>query len=172
MEWVGSIDVDFAGGLCTRPSTSCTVLMQRQHMTQMLSVTRKVLTLASAESEYHWTGCDAVAGIGLVNFAVNYCCLSWRQLPADATGVIGLADRCGAGLVRRFEMSTFWPWRYITAKTIDVTKTPGLQNWADLGTKHLPWADLAECVKGMGFVFVTGRARSALDIAAGRSSMA
>ena len=46
-------------------------------------------------------------------------------------------------------------------KTIDLAKIHGLKNWADLGTKHLPFADLLKCVQGLGFVFAEGRAESA-----------
>ena len=166
-ELVGSTDADFAGCLRTRQSTSCAVLMQGQHMIQMLSATQMVIALASAESEYYSMGRGAAAGIGLVNLAADYGRPLRLRLQADATGAIGIARRRGAGRVRHIETGTLWLQRHITAKTIDVTKIPGLQNWADLGTKHLPWADLAKCVKGLGFVFATGRAKSALDIATG-----
>ena len=102
-----------------------------------------------------------------MNLAADYGRTLRPRLQADATGATGIARRRGAGRVRHIETGTLWLQRPITAKPIDNQKTPGLQNWADLGAKHLPWADLAKCVKRLGFVFATGRARSALDIATG-----
>ena len=55
---------------------------------------------------------------------------------------------------------------------IDVTKIPGLQSWAGLGTEHLPWADQAKCVKGLDLVWATVRMKNASDIATRGSSMA
>ena len=141
--------------------------MHGQHMIKMLSATQKVIALASAESEYYSMVRGAAAGIGLVNLAADFGRSLRLRLQADATGAIGIARRRGAGRVRHIETGTLWLQRHITAKTIDVTKIDGPKNWADLGTKHLPWADVLKCVLGLGFVFSSGRAKSALDIAAG-----
>ena len=102
-----------------------------------------------------------------MNLAADYGRTLRPRVQADATGASGIARRRGAGRVRHIETGTLWLQRHITAKAIDVTKIPGLQSWAGLGTKHLPWADQAKCVKGLGFVLATGRAKSASDIATG-----
>ena len=103
----------------------------------------------------------AAAGIGLVSLARDFGYHLRLRLQADATGAIGIARRRGAGKVRHIETGTLWLQRHITMKTIDLAKIHGFKNWADLGTKHLPFADLLKCVRGLGFVFADGRADSA-----------
>ena len=110
----------------------------------------------------------AAAGVGLLSLARDFGCQLRLRLLADATGAIGIARRRGAGKVRHIETATLWLQRHITNKTIDLAKFHGLKNWADLGTKHLPWADLLKCVRGLGSLFEDGRAGSAKQTAVRR----
>ena len=160
-EILTSTDADFAGCTRTRQSTSCATLMHGVHLIKMISATQKVQALASAESEYYSMVRGAAAGIGLLSLARDFGYQLRLRLQADATGAIGIARRRGAGKVRHIETATLWLQRHITAKTIELAKIHGLKNWADLGTKHLPWADVLKCVRGLGFDFVDGRASSA-----------
>ena len=164
-EVVTSTDADFAGCLRTRQSTSCATLVHGQHLIKMIAATQKVQALATAESEFYALVRGAAAGIGLVSLAANYGRSLKLHLQDDATGAIGIARRRGAGKVRHIETGTLWLQRHITNKTISLSKIHGLSNWADLGTKHLPWADVLKCVQGLGFEFRTGRAVSAKDAA-------
>ena len=126
--------------------------MQGRHRIKKLSATRKVIALAFAESEYHRLVRGAAVRVELVNLAADYGRTLRPWLQTDATGALDIARRRGAERVRHIETGMLWLQRHITAKTIDVTKIPGLQSWVGLGTKHLPWADQAKCVKGLGFV--------------------
>ena len=158
-------DSDFAGCLRTRRSSSCAVLMHGTHMLKLISSTQTVEALSSGEAEWYALVHAASAAIGMANLGRDYGLTLGVSLAGDATACSGIAHRRGVGKIRHLEVRTLWLQRHITERKIKLEREPGVSNPADLGTKHLPRADLYKHLERLSYAVATGKCELALKAA-------
>ena len=159
---IGYSDSDHAGCLRTRRSTSCAVIMYGKHMIKFLSATQKVEALSSAESEWYALVRTASVAIGVTNLAKDLGLKVDLRLAGDATAASGIAHRRGAGRVRHIEAGTLWLQRLVVEKIVTLSREPGSDNVADLGTKHVDATTLNRIIGKLGYVKIEGRSTLAL----------
>ena len=170
-------DSDHAGCLRTRRSSSSTKVFYGNHLLKSSATTQTVTALSSGESEFY-AGVKATSiGIGFVSMlkdlgveleqsvevkvkSQDNACLEIR---ADASAGIGIASRRGAGRVRHIATPTLWLQKLIGDKKVLITKVPGADNCADMGTKHLDAATMLKHMKACGYRFVEGKSQIALS---------
>ena len=158
-------DSDWAGCKRTRRSTSCFVLMHGQHFLKMGSTTQQPVSLSSGEAEWHSAVRAGSALVGLVNMAKDLGRTLDPTLRVDASAAIGIASRRGVGKVRHLDVRTLWLQRLITDKLMKIAKTPGKENCADLGTKHLGRVEMWKHLNFLGFKKLAGRSSLSLRAA-------
>eukprot|EP00971_Amphidinium_carterae_P154771 3068581-Amphidinium_carterae.1 len=83
-------------------------------------------------------------------------------LHGDATAPAGIANRCGAGKVRRIDCATLWLQRLVTMKRIALHRKRGEDNPADLGAKHLAAVPMWKHLTTMGIDKREGNAKLVL----------
>ncbi len=76
-----------------------------------------------------------------------------------------MACRLGCGKVRHLHTPTLWIQRAVRDKQVEILKTPGKKNPADLGTKHLPGSEIWGHMARMGVHRLEGKSNIALQAA-------
>ena len=64
--------------------------------------------------------------------------------------------------MRHIEVGTLWLQRLVVEKIITLSREPGKDNVADLGTKHVDATTLSRIIDKLGYVKVDGRSSLAL----------
>eukprot|EP00971_Amphidinium_carterae_P211753 4201888-Amphidinium_carterae.1 len=158
-------DSDHAGCLRTRKSTSCSVAFYGSHMLKFTCSTQQPIAMSSGESEWYALVRAATICMGLVNMSADYGRILKPRLYGDATAANGIAHRRGAGKIRHIETCTLWLQGHITSGKIVLSRQPGDENCADLGTKHVEARTLQKHMRAMGYEYRDGRSRIALKAA-------
>eukprot|EP00971_Amphidinium_carterae_P352119 6492438-Amphidinium_carterae.2 len=162
-------DSDHAGCVRTRKSTSCSVILRGSHMLRFTCSTQQPIALSSGESEWYALVRAATVCLGMVNMCADYGRVLAPRLYGDATAASGIGHRRGAGKIRHIETSTLWLQGHITSGKITLSRQPGNQNCADLGTKHVDARTLQKHMEAMGFEFRGGRSQISLRAALAES---
>ena len=76
-----------------------------------------------------------------------------------------VAQGRGAGRIRHIATPTLWLQKTVDDGKVKVSKLPGKENPADLGTKHLGIKDIEQIWKQCGFYFAAGNPKIALKSA-------
>ena len=87
------------------------------------------------------------------------------DLKLDASAGIGIAQRRGAGRIRHIATPTLWLQKAVYDGKVRVSKVPGKDNPADLGTKYLGRKEIDKIWKQCGFYLATGASKIALRAA-------
>jgi hypothetical protein len=146
----------------TRKSTSCCASLMGSHAVQFASTTQISLSLSSAESEWKGLVKAAATGIGLQSLSADYGYDLELELLADASAAIGIGSRRGAGRLKHLDTGLLWLQDLVTRKALELTKTPGETNVADLGTKHLAAPRMRQLMAALSLEFRTGTHKLAL----------
>ena len=159
-------DSDWAGCLSTRKSTSCTVLKFGRHVLQVSSSTQTVQALSSPEAEFYALVKSASRLIGAVNMLADWAISLHAKLHTDSTGARGIASRRGSGKVRHIETPTLWLQALVSRKRIEVLKTKGATNIADLGAKYLSGPEISKIIEAMQMSVTRDKSEFALQVQA------
>ena len=131
-------DADWSGCKRTRKSVSGCVVMLNGQLLHASSRTQKVVSLSSAESEYHSAigGCiDAI----MLHRAVSF--LFGRtepiQLLIDNSAARAICQRAGVGRVRHLDGKLLWLQAKVAEGKVCVVPVETIKNVSDLGTKGL-----------------------------------
>ena len=130
------VDIDHAGCLVTRKSTSGGVAMFGEHCLKTWSVNQQVIALSSGEAEYYGMVKGASVALGMsgmlrdmnVNVSIVVC--------TDSSAAKGIASRRGLGKVRHIELSELWLQDQVARGKISLVKVAGDDNFSDSLTKH------------------------------------
>ena len=135
-----------------------------KHLIMSTSTTQAIVSLSSGESEFYAAVKGASVGLGSIHMAQDMGVEIRRPLDLrlDATAGLGIASRRGVGRIRHIATLSLWLQRAVHEGKVSLTKIPGKENPADLGTKYLDRADIERCWKAMGFVLLTGGSKLAL----------
>jgi hypothetical protein len=158
-------DTDWAGCPRTRKSTSGGCILMGKHLIKSWSSTQASVALSSGEAEFYGVVKAAGAGLGyqalLRDFGVDVAVTVFT----DSTASIGISSRQGLGKLRHLDTTALWIQQAIRAKRIVLRKVDGLDNPADLYTKHLPSREkLASLMRLYECEYREGRADSAPDL--------
>ena len=80
------------------------------------------------------------------------------RLRSDATAAIGMVTREGLGKVRHLATADLWIQQRVRRGDLSVSKWPGKENPADLGTKPLDAETIGQHLARLGFEPASGRA--------------
>ena len=160
-------DSDHAGCIKTRKSTSGVCIFYGKHLIRSGSTTQGVIALSSGEAEFYAMVKGTSAGLGIEALLRDLGAPSTHplQVTVDATAGIGIASRKGAGRIRHIATPTLWLQRMVNDGTIMVSKVPGPQNPADMGTKPLDGGSLVRALERCGFRLAQGQSKLALRAA-------
>ena len=75
----------------------------------------------------------------------------------DSSAVRGIIHRAGLGKLRHLETGYLWLQAAVAAKRLQVRKVAGVDNPADLFTKHLTAADMWKHLEALNITSETGR---------------
>ena len=133
-------------------------------MLRHTSTTQGVVALSSGESQFYASVKAAQIGFGLIELLRDMGVLIEQpvHLRMDATAVIGVASRQGAGRIRHISTPTLWLQGAVMDGRVLLRKVPGPDNWAGIATKYVDANSLTKALKACGFVFLHGRSAIAL----------
>ena len=155
------VDTDFGGCQTTRRSTSGGVAMMGGHTIKHWSVTQPTIALSSGEAELGGICRGASIALGLQSLANDLGIKLRVEILTDATAAIGICRRRGLGKIRHLAVSDLWVQDRLRRNDFALTKIPGLENPADLLTKHVPREVMQKHMAFLGLCAEDGRASSA-----------
>ena len=121
------------------------------------STTQAVRALSSGEAEYHVALKRASMALGFRSMSVDLGENVKITLRSDSSAALGIGGRQGLGKLRHLETSYLWLQDILTLQRLSVRKVKGVENPADLGTKHLKFDDIEKHLHFIGFTFQSGR---------------
>ena len=157
-------DANWAGCKKVRKSTSGGVVMYGRCCIKTWSKTQATIAQSSAESELLATVRGAAEGIGLISLGRDLGIEYLIRLHIDASAALGIIERRGVGRVRHLEVGSLWIQEQQLKKIIEMLKVPGLENPADLVTKHLNRERINVYVDLIWYRFESGRAITTGDL--------
>eukprot|EP00971_Amphidinium_carterae_P231303 4590081-Amphidinium_carterae.1 len=140
-----------------------------QRLERQAPSTQQPIALSSAESEWYALVRAATVCLGMTNLCADYGRVLKPHLLGDATAASGIGHCRGAGKIRHIETSTLWLQGHITSGKIRLSRQPGSDNCADLGTKHVDAKTLQHHMSMLGYEFRDGRSQISLRAALSES---
>ena len=158
-------DSDWAGCKSSCRSTSGGSMQLGWHYIKSWSTTQSVLALSSAEAELYALVKGAAQSLGLISLAADLGIKVEVMIHSDASAALGIVAREGLGKLRHINVQYLWIQTRVSEGSLDVMKVPGLQNPADLFTKHLAAADVAKFCEELCLTRHVDRAKTAPTLA-------
>jgi len=132
------VDANHAGCSRTGKSTTCCILMHGSHFLMGSSNTQPIVTLSSGESELHAQVRGFVDGIYAKNLLKFYDHSVKIIMENDSSASRGALSRSGCGKkMRHVHTKLFWVQGLVRDRIVELKTILGLENEADVGTKHL-----------------------------------
>ena len=163
-ELVAYTDTDWAGCRTTRRSTSGGVILHGLHVIKTWSRQQTLIALSSAEAELYGLVKASSEILGAQSMAKDFGHQRSVRVYADASAALGVVHRKGLGKIRHIDTNTLWVQQAAYTKKIQYLKVLGLNNPADIFTKHLPEEPRTRHSKTIGLEFLTGRAGMAPEL--------
>ena len=158
-------DSDWAGCAKTRRSTSSSYVILGLHLLAASATTQNVVATSSGEAESYAVTKSASRVLGAVAMGADMANLVKPRVRVDATASKAIASRRGVGRVRHLHTQVLWVQEAVARRELTIAKVPGVENLADVGTKHLAQREMHECLKRAGWHFTRGRSRMAFGVA-------
>ena len=157
-------DSDWAGCRKSRKSTSGGTVMLGGHCLKTWSRTQAIVAKSSAEAELYGVVKGAAEGMGMATLIGDLGDKVGIQMHLDAAAAKGIIERRGLSKIRHLDVNILWLQEVCARKVVPLKKVPGVDNPADLTTKHLQSALIEKNVKKMNMSFETGRAEKAAKL--------
>ena len=155
------VDTDFGGCQHTRRSTSGGIALLGAHPIKHWSLTQTTIALSSGEAELSGICRGASIALGLQSLAADLGINLQLEILTDATAAIGICRRRGLGKIRHLHVSDLWVQDRLKCGDFKLTKVAGVDNPADLLTKHVTRDIMIRHMTFMGLKPEGGRATSA-----------
>ena len=155
------VDSGWAGCSSTRRSTNGGCIMVGDVCFKSWSTTQRVVALSSGEAEYYAAVKGASEGLGFIAGCVDLGI--WKpggvtiKVLTDSSACKGICQRTGLGRVRHIDVALLWLQDMVRRGRISMRKVPGKENPADVFTKYLAGARIAEVSNSLGFYVQGGR---------------
>ena len=133
------------------------------HSVKHWSEIQTTVSLSSGEAELHGICAGVFQGIGLQSICRDLGLEYKLRIHSDATAAIGIARRRGMGKIRHLDCSDLWVQENIRSAEIELVKILGVENPADMFTKHVPREILQKAMAKAGCIYLKGRPRCAPD---------
>ena len=130
-------DSDWAGCAKTRRSTSSSYVMLGGHLLAASATTQNVVETSSGEAEFYALTKSASRALGAVAMAADMAKVAKPRVRVDATASKAIASRRGVERVRHLHTQVLWVQETVARRELTIVKVPGVENPADMGTKHL-----------------------------------
>ena len=130
-------DSDWAGCRSTCRSTSGGVARFGAHVLKTWSSTQATVALSSAEAELYALTKGAAQALGFITLLADLGVEAKATVHTDASAAIGIARRAGLGKLRHLNVRYLWLQQELHGSEMSLHKVHGLENPADLVTKHL-----------------------------------
>ena len=155
------VDSDWARCSQTRKSTNGGCIMVGDVCVKAWSTTQRVVALSSGEAEYYAAIKGASEGLGFLAGCADLGiwtngAVSLRVL-TDSGACKGICQRTGLGKIRHIIVAMLWLQDLVRIGKIQMSKTPGKENPADLLTKYLPGVKVAAISRALCFYVESGR---------------
>ena len=89
------------------------------------------------------------------------------RVRVDATASKAIASRRGVGRARHLHTQVLCVQEAVARRELTIVKVPGVENPADMETKHLAQREMHECLNRAGYHITGGRSRMAFGVAQG-----
>ena len=155
------VDTDFGGCVHKRQSTSGGIAMMGRHSLKHWSTTQTAIALSPGEAELSGICRGASTALGLQSLAKDLGIVLRIEILTDATAAIGICRRRGLGKIRHLHVSDLWVQDRLKTGDFKLTKVAGVDNPADILTKHVTRDILRRHMDMMGLRHEDGRATSA-----------
>ena len=139
-------------------------MMRGCHLIKHWSTTQTTVALRSAEAELTGICKGAAQGLGLQTLTNDFGTPMTLHVASDAAAAVGICRRKGLGKVRHLATADLWVQDRIQKGDFVLDRVPGVDNPADILTKHVDQTLLSKHLGFMGLVFEDGRAESAPNI--------
>ena len=136
-------------------------MMLGQHALKTWRKTQSLLALSSGESEFYALCKSASRGLGMQALLEDLGERRGVTVLVDSTACKGVASRRGVGKIRHLHTQVLWVQAAVAEKRPAIGQVRGVDNMADLGTKHLEEAVVLKFLTKLGFVFRSGRSGGA-----------
>ena len=134
------------------------------HFIKGWSRTQNHVTTSSAEAElYAMVKCTAEL-LGIRSMLRDFGADSSGVVYADSSAALAIAKRKGAGKLRHINANCLWIQERPDEKDLELRKVLGIENPADLMTKHRARQPLDKCMLQLNQHRTSGRARTGLDV--------
>ena len=138
--------------------------MRGLHLIRHWSVTQSTVTLSSAEAELGGITRGVSTALGLRSVAAGLG-VTWSiTIQTDSTAAVGICRRKGLGKIRHLAAADLWVQDRLRCKDFSLLKIPGVDNVADVLTKHVDRATLCKHMRSMELKQIAGRAELAPQI--------
>ena len=158
------VDADHAGCIRSRKSTTGTVLRLGKNTIRNTCKSQAVIALSSGEAEYYGLVSGLCQGLGeqstLKDWGISIPMIGFM----DATTGLAIGSRHGLGRVKHIDTVFLWAQEVVTSGRAKLYKKSTVDMLADLFTKPLEAQRMSMLLSRMGYNFVEGRHRLALDI--------
>ena len=157
-------DSDWAGCTKTRRSTSSSYVMLGGHLLFLSATTQNVVATSPGEAEFYALAKSASRALGAVAMAADMAKVVKPRVRVDATASMAIASKRGVGRVRHLHTQVLSVQEAVARRELTIVKVTGIENPADMGTKHLAQNDMHECMRRAGCRIVGGRSKLAFNI--------
>ena len=141
--------------------------MLGRHLLAALATTQHVIASSSGEAEFYALTRSASRALGAVAMAADTAKVVEPRVRVDATASKAIASRRGVERVRHLHTQVLWVQEAVARRALTIVKVSGVENPADMGTKHLAQREMHECLKRVGCHITGGRSRMAFRGAQG-----
>jgi hypothetical protein len=117
--------------------------------------------MSSGEAELYALTKGAANTLGAISLAGDFGAALDGRVSCDSAAAIGIVNRTGAGKLRHVKVQYLWMQQKVRDGELEVKKVPGVDNPADLLTKHLDEATMKKHLVSLGFELRKDRAASA-----------
>ena len=123
--------------------------------------TQATIALSSAEAELIAAVRGAAEGLAVQSLMRDFGRKCGLRIHLDSSAAIGICKCTGVGKIRHLDTRLLWTQELVRERSVEFAKIPGVENPADLMTKHLAADDISAHLVRLGCWARTGRAQAA-----------
>jgi hypothetical protein len=117
--------------------------------------------MSSGEAELYAFTKGAAHTLGAISLAGDFGARLDGRVCCDSAAAIGIVNRTGAGKLRHVKVQYLWMQQKVREGDLQVEKVPGVENPADLLTKHLDEMTMKKHLAKLSFELKQDRAATA-----------
>ena len=138
--------------------------MRGGHHIKSWSVTQKSVTLSSAEAELAACIKASTETIGILQMVETFGTKLAGEIFVDSSAALAVVGRKGNGRMRHIRVGHLWIQQVAEEETLNYRKVIGVDNPADINTKHVSQRQIDRALGKVEMRLVGGRAESELTV--------